>query len=80
MKFTVFNKRMISLIKVAEEVNQLDSMFEKIGKQYSDEVEYKTNMLGSVIEPLILIFLGAIVGFILIAIYLPMIQMGNVIG
>ncbi len=80
MKFTVFNKRMISLIKVAEEVNQLDIMFEKIGKQYSDEVEYKTNMLGNVIEPLILIFLGAIVGFILIAIYLPMIQMGNVIG
>lgn len=80
MKFSVFNKRMISLIKVAEEVNQLDGMLEKIGKQYSDEIEYKTNMLGSVIEPLILIFLGAIVGFILIAIYLPMIQMGNVIG
>lgn len=79
-KFKIYNKRMVSLIKVAEEVNQLDTMFSKLAKQYSDEVEHQTNILGSLIEPIMIIFIGLIVGIILVAMYLPMFQMSSTIG
>jgi type IV pilus assembly protein PilC len=79
-QFKIYNKRMISLIKVAEEVNQLDQMFERIAKQYSDEVEHQTSILGSLIEPVLIIFLGLIIGGILVAIYLPMFQLGSAVG
>jgi type IV pilus assembly protein PilC len=79
-KFNIYNKRMISLIKVAEEVNQLDTMFSRLSKQYSDEVEHQTNILGSLIEPIMVIFLGLLVGIILVAMYLPMFQMSTTVG
>lgn len=79
-KFKIYNKRMISLIKVAEEVNQLDTMFAKLAKQYSDEVEHQTSIIGSLIEPVMIIFLGLLVALILVAMYLPLFQMGSTVG
>jgi len=79
-KFRIFNQRLTSLIKVAEEVNQLDTMFSRLTKQYSDEVEHQTGILGSLIEPLMIIFLGVMIAFIMLAMYLPMFQMSNSIG
>ncbi|MCW3071757.1 MAG: type secretory pathway, component PulF [Bacteroidetes bacterium] len=79
-QFSIYNKRLVSLIKVAEEVNQLDKMFTRLANQYSDEVEHQTSVLGSLIEPLMILFLGAIITVILIAMYLPMFQMSNSIG
>ncbi|MDJ1486107.1 type II secretion system F family protein [Cytophagaceae bacterium YF14B1] len=76
-KFPIYPKRMISLIKVGEEVNQLPEFFEKIAKQYSDEVEHQSSLLSSVLEPLIIVFLGVLVGFILIAMYLPLFKMST---
>lgn len=79
-KFSIYNKRMISLLKVAEEVNQLDTMFARLSKQYSDEVEHQTSILGSLIEPIMIIFLGVLVAVILVAMYLPLFQMGSKMG
>ena len=79
-KFKIYNKRMISLLKVAEEVNQMDVMFDKLSQQYSDEVEHQTSILGSLIEPVMIIFLGVLVAIILVAMYLPLFQMGSTIG
>ncbi|MGE0637867.1 MAG: type II secretion system F family protein [Bacteroidia bacterium] len=76
-KFSIYNQRMISLIKVAEEVNQLDVMFEKLSKQYNDEVEYQTSLISSLLEPIMIIFLGALVAFILVAMYLPLFQLST---
>lgn len=75
--FSFYPAKMIQLIKVGEEVNRMDYFFEKIATQYTDEVEYKTNTISSLLEPLIIIFLGLVVGIILIAMYLPMFQMSN---
>jgi type IV pilus assembly protein PilC len=75
--FPFYPAKMIQLIKVGEEVNRMDYFFEKISIQYTEEVEYKTNTLSSLMEPLIIIFLGIVVGIILIAMYLPMFQMSN---
>ena len=79
-KFKIYNRRMISLIKVAEEVNQLDTMFARLSKQYSDEVEHQTSILGSLIEPIMIIFLGVLVAVILVAMYLPLFQMSSKVG
>jgi type IV pilus assembly protein PilC len=75
--FDFYPAKMIQLIKVGEEVNRMDYFFEKIAAQYTEEVEYKTNTISSLMEPLIIIFLGLVVGVILIAMYLPMFQMSN---
>lgn len=75
--FSIYDKRMISLLKVGEEVNQLDTIFGKLAKQYSDEVEHKTSLIGSLIEPVMIIFLGIVVGIILVAMYLPLFQLSS---
>lgn len=77
--FKIYPKHLISLIKVAEEVNQLDVMFGRLAKQYSDEVEHETGLINSVLEPILMVFLGLFVGIILLSIYLPMFQMGMAI-
>lgn len=79
-KFKIYSKRMTSLIKVAEEVNQLDLMFDKLAKQYTNEVEHQTKVFGSLIEPILIIFIGILVAVILIAMYLPLFQMSTNVG
>lgn len=76
-QFPVYPNKMIQLVKVGEETNQLDLFFGKISAQYMEEVEYKTSTLSNAMEPIIIIFLGLIVGVILISMYLPLFQMSN---
>ncbi|HAF29359.1 MAG TPA: type II secretion system F family protein [Bacteroidales bacterium] len=76
-QFSIFDKRTVSLTKVAEEINQLDTVFSKLNDQYSDELEHRIGMLSSVLEPIMIIFVGLLVGIILIAMYMPMFQLGT---
>jgi type IV pilus assembly protein PilC len=76
-QFRIYPSKMIQLIKIGEETNQLDLFFGKISEQYVEEVEYKTSTISSLMEPLIIIFLGLVVGIIVIAMYLPLFQMSN---
>ncbi|WP_437921199.1 type II secretion system F family protein [Sphingobacterium sp. LRF_L2] len=78
--FSFYPAKVIQLIRVGEEVNRLEFFFEKIANQLTEEVEYKTATISTVLEPLIIIFLGLVVGLILIAMYLPMFQMSNSFG
>jgi type IV pilus assembly protein PilC len=65
------------MIRIAEEVNKREHFFEQLFEQYTEEVEYKTNAISGLLEPLIIIFLGLVVGVILISMYLPMFQMSS---
>jgi type IV pilus assembly protein PilC len=76
-KYKIYNKRMVSLIKVAEEVNQLDVIFGKLSKQYGEEIKHKTGLISSMLEPIMIIFLGLLVAVILIAMYLPLFRLGT---
>lgn len=78
-KFTIFDKRMVSLTKIAEEINQLDTTFERLADQYQEDIEYRTKLIGTIIEPLIIVLIGLIVGIIMVAMYLPMFNLSNVI-
>ena len=79
-QFSIFDSRLVALVKVGEEVNQLATFFGKLSTHYSEEVEHKTSLLSTFMEPLMIIFLGLVVGFILIAMYLPMFQLSTSIG
>lgn len=76
-KFSIYDKRMTSLVKVAEEVNQLDKIFGQLKDQTNAEVEYLTGNINSVMEPLLIIFIGIFVGLILVSMYLPMFQLST---
>ena len=74
---SIYPSKMISIVKVGEEVNQLELFFARLAEQYSNEVEYQTTMLSKFLEPVIIIILGVIVGVILIAMYLPLFKLGQ---
>lgn len=78
-KFTIFDKRLVSLTKIAEEINQLDTTFDRLAKQYQEDIEFRTKLIGTIIEPLIIVIIGLIVGVIMVSMYLPMFNLSNVI-
>nr|WP_299067296.1 type II secretion system F family protein [uncultured Allomuricauda sp.] len=76
----VFSNKMISMVKVAEETNQTEFMFERLNQQYSVEVQQKSKLLSTLLEPMIILVVGICVGVILVAMYLPMFKLGSVLG
>lgn len=78
--YPIFDKKMISLLKVAEQTNQNEYIFDRLTKQYNDDIQYQSKLLSTVLEPLIIVFLGALVAVILVAMYLPMFKLSTVIG
>lgn len=76
----IFNRKMVSLIKVAEETNQNEYIFDRLTTQYNDEIQHKSKMLSTILEPLIIIVLGALVAIILVSMYLPMFKLSTVLG
>lgn len=75
--YSLFDKKVITLVKVGEEVNQLGQIFEKLSKQYSDDLDYRVSNLSTVLEPMLIIFVGVIVAIILVAMYMPIFQIGS---
>lgn len=80
IRFAVFDKKMISLVKVAEETNQNETIFKRLTDQYLQEVEHTSKLLSATLEPMIIVILGVVVAVILIAMYLPMFTLSTVIG
>lgn len=78
-KHKVFEKKMVSMVEVAEQVNQLDSMFERLTDQYNEEITHETKMIGVVLEPMIIIVIGVVVGVIMISMYAPMFDLSKII-
>jgi len=68
----VFPPMVIQMISVGEKTGGLDEMLSKIADFYDDEVDAAVAALTSIIEPVIIVFMGAVIGGILVAMYLPM--------
>ncbi len=79
-KHKIFDKKIIALLKVAEETNQTEYIFQRLYDQYAHEVEYQSKTITNVLNPLLTLMVGFIVGVILIAMYLPMFKLSSVIG
>jgi len=79
-KHPVFENRMVSMVEVAEQVNQLDIMFERLAEQYNEEISHQTKMIGVILEPMIIIVIGIIVGVIMVSMYAPMFDLSKIIN
>ena len=63
------------MVKIGEETGELEKMLGKIADFYEDEVDAAIQSLTSIVEPLMMILVGCMVGVIVIAMYLPMFRM-----
>src|SRR5689334_516244 len=76
----VFPKMVTHMIAVGESTGALDAMLGKIADFYEDEVDQAVASLTALLEPAMMVFLGIVIGFIVIAMYLPIFKMASAIG
>ena len=76
----IFPPMVSHMIKIGEETGELEKMLSKVADFYEDEVDSSISSLTSIIEPLMMIGVGLMVGVIIIAMYLPMFRMLSLIG
>ncbi len=76
----VFPSMVIHMISIGETTGALDSMLEKIADFYDDEVDVAVSSLTSLIEPLMIVFLGVVVGGLVISMYLPIFKIAGVVS
>ena len=79
-KGEIFPKMVTHMISVGETTGALDAMLGKIADFYEDEVDQAVASLTSLLEPMMMVFLGTLIGFIVVAMYLPIFQMAAAIG
>lgn len=79
-KENVFPIMAIQMISIGEETGELDQMLMKVADFYEDEVEQTVKALTSVLEPIMIVVLGGMVGTILLAMYLPMFKVFETMG
>lgn len=81
MKATgVFPTMAVQLCAIGEESGALDAMLEKVADYYEEEVDNLVDNLTTLMEPMIMAVLGVLVGGLIVAMYLPIFQMGQAVG
>jgi type IV pilus assembly protein PilC len=76
----VFPPMVVQMIAVGEATGALDSMLNKIADFYDDEVDAAVEAMTSLLEPVMMVFLGGIVGGMIVAMYLPIFKLASVVG
>lgn len=76
-KATVFPAMVTHMVGVGEETGALDTMLSKVADFYEDEVEASVKALTSILEPIMIVVIGSIVGFIVISMYMPLFTVYN---
>lgn len=75
----LFPNMVVQLVAIGEEAGSIDAMLAKIADFYEEEVDNAVDGLSSLMEPLIMAFLGVIIGGLVVAMYLPIFKMGEVV-
>ena len=76
----VFPSMVVQMINVGESTGALDVMLEKIADFYDEEVDQAVENLTAAIEPLMMVFLGGLIGGLVVAMYLPIFKMAGAVG
>ncbi len=76
----VFPPMVIHMISIGETTGALDTMLEKVADFYDDEVDVAVSTLTSLIEPIMIVFLGVVVGGLVISLYLPIFKIAGVVS
>lgn len=75
---TLYDRKLITLLRVGEETNRLPEMLRKQGADLTLELEYRLRQLGNMLEPSLILFVGIIVAVILVSMYMPMFKLGGI--
>jgi type IV pilus assembly protein PilC len=75
MNRRVVDDLVVNMVDVGEETGELDTMLYKVADTYDDEVQVITDSLMSLLEPLLIVFLGGAVGFIVISLFMPLVSL-----
>ena len=78
-KHPVFPPVLVQIFRVGQESGQLEPMLERLARDYDRQVESATNRLASLIEPVLILLLAAVVGIIMAAVVLPILEAGKVV-
>ncbi|HOM27681.1 MAG TPA: type II secretion system F family protein, partial [bacterium] len=78
-KYKIFPPILVRMVRVGEETGRLEDMLNRVSKFFRDEVDATVNILTSIIEPILIIGLGIIVGIVVLAIYLPIFKLAGTI-
>jgi type IV pilus assembly protein PilC len=73
----IFPGMVVQMISVGEATGAMDQMLGKIADFYDEEVDTAVETLTSALEPMLMVFLGGLVGFIVVAMYLPIFKMAQ---
>jgi type IV pilus assembly protein PilC len=76
----VFPNMVTQMVSIGEESGSLDAMLGKVADFYEEEVDEAVANISSLMEPLIMVFLGVIIGALVVAMYLPIFKLGAVVG
>ncbi len=76
----LYEKKLTTLLRVGEETNRLPEMLQKQGEDLTKELEHRLCGLGNILEPALILIVGALVAIILISMYLPMFKLGGIMG
>ncbi len=76
----IFPPMVTQMINVGEETGALDAMLSKVADFYEEEVDTAVEGMTSIIEPILIVFLGVTLGFIVVAMFMPMFELGNLAG
>ncbi len=79
-KSDVFPPMVVQMISVGESTGALDQMLSKIADFYDDEVDNSVQNLTVMLEPALMVFLGTVIGFIVVSLYLPIFKLGAVVS
>ncbi|MEM0924524.1 MAG: type II secretion system F family protein [Planctomycetota bacterium] len=79
-KHSIFSHALAQVFALGQQTGQLDGMLERIGEDYNRQASLLANRLTSVIEPVLILVLSIVVGFVLFATVLPILEAGNVLS
>ncbi|MGB7323520.1 MAG: type II secretion system F family protein, partial [Rubripirellula sp.] len=75
VKTRIVNDLVVNMIDVGEETGELDTMLYKVADTYDEEVRTLTDGLTALMEPLMIVFLGLAVGFIVVSLFMPLVSL-----
>jgi type IV pilus assembly protein PilC len=76
----LFPNMVVQMTAIGEEAGSMDAMLAKVADFYEEEVDNAVDGLSSLLEPIIMAFLGVVIGGLVVAMYMPIFQMGKVVG
>ena len=76
----IFEPTFSAMVAVGERTGKMDEMYSAIGLFYEEETENAVAALTEMLEPIMIVFMGGTIGFILVAMYTPMFTLGDALG